>query len=120
MGELLSLEAIVERIRAEERLTAAQFQALDRARAIEMEEMRRRLDALNGEQARLLLDRERYLPRELYDAGAQELRIWRENVTTQMAAMRGRDTGVGMAWAVAVALITLFIAGTGMFLAFAR
>lgn len=84
----------------------------DKALRLQAEEYERRLSALNNEQARLAADRERFLPREVFDSFLKDTDIWRNTVNRFMAATSGRDSGIGVAWTAGIAAIGL-LGGVG-------
>jgi len=85
----------------------------DKALQLQRIEYERRLDLLNHEQARLAADRERFLPRELYDANNRDQRQWRDSVNTWIAANQGKSTGqqatVAAIYAAAGFIVTLIV-----------
>ncbi len=83
----------------------AHIDATDRALAIAGREVERRLESLNGEQARLLADRERFLSRETYEQAQKDFATWRDTVNTALATGTGRGQGVGQFWGVLVIVI---------------
>ena len=64
----------------------------DNALALQAKEYERRLGDLNHEQARLLADRERFLPRETYEAHRKDLDDWRGVVNKTFAGWAARMT----------------------------
>ena len=84
----------------------------DNALALQAKEYERRLGDLNHEQARLLADRERFLPRETYEAHRKDLDDWRTTVNKNFATSTGRVTTLVtvavVLSAISAALITAF------------
>ena len=74
-------------------------------------EYERRLDGLNGEQARLASARRDFVSVLAYDTFKETLEPWRDTVNRFMAANAGRDAGIGTSWGVLVAAGGLLIAG---------
>jgi hypothetical protein len=62
---------------------------------------------LNGEQARLLADRERFISRESYDISQKDFAVWRDQVNAALSLGTGRDRGVALSWAVLVGAIAV-------------
>lgn len=82
-----------------------QFAARDKALSLQAIEIHRRLDALNGEQTRIALDRERFLTREIYDEYHRDIEKWRETINSYTAVSSGRDRGISLVWVVLLALV---------------
>ena len=116
-SDRVSLRAYVDhRIDALDRLLRQQLIDMEQARTIQAREYERRLDALNGEQARLAADRERFVSRELYEQAFHEWRLWRDAVNAQLAGYQGRERGLSALWvagigaaSVALALLALLL-----------
>jgi len=75
------------------------------------------LAALNGEQARLLADRERFLSREVFDQEQKTFSAWRDTVNSNLSLGTGRATGISATWGVLVAGIATVAAVVGIVLA---
>lgn len=85
-----------------------------RALRLQTKELARRLEDLNGEQARLAADRERYLPRESFDLFLKEWTAYKDTVgsqlgtiTRQAAASLGREGGSTTTWQSVATIISL-------------
>jgi len=63
---------------------------LDRAREVEAAEYARRLEKLNHSYERAEIVLQTYLPRDMFEQSQREFRTWRETITTDLAATRGR------------------------------
>lgn len=96
----------------ESRLTA-RLDEMDKALTLAKTDTARRLGELNHEQARLLADRERYMPLSTFAEYRSELDKWRHTVSSYMASNTGRDSGFSLAW-----LIGSFLVGTAISVAF--
>ena len=94
-------EVAQERERALQIKQEADKTALDLARQIND----LHLSALNGEQARLLADRERFLSRDSYDVAQKDFGVWRDTVNSSLSQLTGRDRGIGTSWSVMLAVI---------------
>lgn len=66
MTDIALREFLEKQICALDKRIDQRFIALDKALALQAGKDKEHFDALNHEQARLLADRERYLPREIY------------------------------------------------------
>jgi len=96
-ARLLHLKAEVE----------AKFTAEDKARSLDRADTQKHLEQLNGEQARLLADRERMISREKYEADQHGLAEWKDSVNGILSLGRGREKGISLAWVVIVGLAGL-------------
>jgi hypothetical protein len=96
------------------------FDLADKALAIQTEEFKRRLGDLNGEQARLAKDRERFLPREIHEASVKETAVWRERVEGFMSGIRGQARGVDRTWSAIIAVFSAIGAALGTWLTFKK
>lgn len=85
------------------------LEATEKALTIQTDETHRRLDMLNGEQARLGADRERYLQKEVYETWRGGVDRWRDEVNRTLAGYTGRDRGVSLVWAAMLAVVGLSI-----------
>jgi len=103
-------------LRFEERFTAQALALQLQAGANDI-----RVAALNVEQARLSADRERFLPRELWDTKLGEIEKWREGVNAQTVAISSRRGGVNSVWAIgAIAISALTAIMSVIFVLFRR
>lgn len=75
------------------------------------------LAALNGEQARLAADRERFLSRETYDAQQKDFGVWRDTVNGSLSINAGKGSGVATSWGVVVAVVGILFGAAGIILA---
>lgn len=105
MSEIELKVFLESKIDALEKIIITRIDAGDKALAIQTREFERRLLDLNGEQARLAADRERYLPRELFDQSAKDMNNWRSLVEGFMATIRGQSKGLSLSWSIFSALI---------------
>jgi tetrahydromethanopterin S-methyltransferase subunit G len=103
--------------------------AAEKALQLQAREYDRRLDALNHEQTRLAVDRERYLPREIYESHLKEIdtKIWtfkkdlddfKSTVNNYISATIGRDRGIGLSWGVLLGAGTFLIVATALVMKF--
>jgi hypothetical protein len=72
MSEVTLRELIEQKICSLDKRIDDRFIALDKALKLQAEKDQRHFEDLNHEQARLLADRERYLPRETYAADRKD------------------------------------------------
>lgn len=96
-GKLISLREYID----------IQFEERDKALTLQAIEVHRRLEMLNGEQARLASDRERFLTKEVYDEFRREFDKWREQINNSIAVNSGRERGISLVWVVLLAIIGL-------------
>lgn len=80
--------------------TEAKFVASEKALALASIETAQHLRDLNGEQGRILADRDRSVSRDTYDAQQKEFGAWRDQVNKYMSVGQGRDKGIGLSWSV--------------------
>ncbi len=109
-------EVAVEREKALKIKEEADQRALELARQIND----LHLEALNGEQARLAADRERFVNREAYDQQQKDFASWRDAVNASLALGAGTRQGLGQFWAVLVAILGVALAIGGFILALLR
>ena len=128
LRELLEVKAALQKL---ELLVIERFAAAKQALELQAKEYDRRLDHLNGEQGRMAVDRERFLPRESFEIFKNELDKRREierkeldlrttHMDKFMAASSGRDAGIGISWGVIVALIATIGAAVGVLVVVAK
>src|SRR5467141_963321 len=98
MSEIELKVFLESKIDALEKVIMARMDAGALALSIQTREFERRLGELNGEQARLAKDRERYLPREMFDQSAKDMNNWRTLVEGFMATIRGQSKGLSLSW----------------------
>lgn len=81
---------IDERLCALDRRIDERLKATDAAMHLQAEKNEKHFDALNNEQARLLSDRERYLPRETYAVDRKDqVALWIAIVAIAVSALNG-------------------------------
>lgn len=70
------------------------------------------LAALNGEQSRLLADRERFISRESYDIAQKDFASWRDSVNASLSMGAGRGAGMAQfyGWIVAGVVLVVTVA----------
>lgn len=83
------------------------LKAMDMALQIQAKEYERRLEHLNGEQARIKEERAEQLPRENFELYRKEQEVWRETVNQFTSEERGKEKGLSVGWAVLLAVLTL-------------
>ena len=117
IGEIKRL-VIVADVKAEERWTA-----YHRALTLQALEIERRLEHLNGEAARitkertLLTDQIRREMETGFLAAGRDTTNVRETLLAFMSEQRGINKGLSLSWTIFVAVITLLIAGFGLWVA---
>lgn len=94
--------------------TDAQFRASDKALELATAEINKHLDGLNGEQARLAADRERFISRDAYDVAQKEFSIWRDQINAALSIGAGRDRGIGLSWGVITGAIGILVSVVSM------
>ena len=114
-GREITLRQYFETLLAAEKATReAWSKAHDEALKLHSANLEIHLSALNGEQARLGADRERFLPRETYDVFHSELQKWQDQVTKDLTLITGRDRGIGLSWSVGIAVLGVLIGIGGL------
>lgn len=83
--------------------------SMTRALELQAKEYERRLTDLNHEQARLQLDRERYLQNAVFNEYRGETDKWKVTVNDFVARNAGRDHGVSIVWAGLIAALGVLI-----------
>ena len=111
---VLQAQAVEAKLGTEVAVIQARFAAMDKALVLQAEAVAIHLGKLNGEQGRLAADRERFLPRESHDLFRDDFRKWQDTVNAQLAVNAGRDRGVGIAWSVGLAGLTLLLGVVGV------
>lgn len=96
-----------QRFAAQERALSNALAASDKALAVAAREYERRLEALNGEQARLAADRERFVSQDAYDT-------WRDGVNAALSVGAGKERGIAAVWAVGVVVAALILTVVGL------
>lgn len=117
---LSAQQSFGDKLIALEAATKAQFAAGEKALDLATEGIQTHLTSLNGEQARLAADRERFISRESYDVAQKEFGIWRDQVNAALSIGAGRDRGIGLSWGVIVGLIGAIVAVISIVLALRR
>lgn len=103
--------------------TEERFKANLQALNLQAREYERRLDHLNGEQARVKEERSllgEQLRREMelgFTASHNEMMGTREILLSFIAEQRGINKGIGLMWTVVIAVMTLSLAGFGVWFA---
>lgn len=97
----LSMERLIDvrllHLKAE---TEARFTSSDKALSLASLETSQHLRDLNGEQGRILADRDRSVSRDTYEAHQKDFTMWRDQVNKYMSLGQGRDKGIGLSWSV--------------------
>lgn len=103
-------EYIDFRVTALQEFIEERLRGMDKALTLQEEKNEHHFTALNGEQSRLAADRERYLPRELFDREMQNLKAWREDTAKQLAARTGEAHGSSDLWSRMFSVAALLVA----------
>ena len=99
----------------EERISAAN-KALEK-QAVEYE---RRLDKLNNAHERAQIDRHEFLTKATYETALKEWNLWRDNVSTRLDIMLGRDATKAATVAIALSVIGTLLGLLSIFLRLSR
>ncbi len=99
---------LMTKIGALEKITEERFASHAMALKIQAAEYERRLDALNGEAARL---------REVYESNHREIYKKVEGLITREGKAEGRSEGKTAAWLILVVIINFFISAIGIIMA---
>ncbi len=117
-------ELVTMQIEALRELTEARFMSSSEALKIQAAEYERRLDALNGEAARLREIQSEYLPREVYDSEHKEINKKIEllalDTTRSEGTHTGKSEGISAAWAIIVTVIVLAVSVVSMIISLMR
>jgi hypothetical protein len=100
-------EAVVVGLAAQKEGTASALAASEKALLLKSGETERRLEALNGEAARLAIVLAKSVPREVWEESQRSLNEWRAGVDKQLNTNSGRDRGFGIIWAVLIGTVGL-------------
>lgn len=109
-----------ERFRALIQIINERQQAEQEALKLAREINNLHLAALNGEQARLLADRERFVNREAYEQQQKDFTSWRDTVNAALQLGAGKERGIGAFWGVMVASIGAAVGVGALLLAVLR
>lgn len=74
------------------------------------------LAALNGEQSRLLADRERFVSRDVFEEQQKTLTEWRDTVNSSLNIGTGQQRGVATFWGVLIVLVGMAISVVSLIL----
>ena len=74
-----------------------------------------RIGTLSSGQAALVSDRDRYMLREVSEGQWTDLNRWRDQITQVVSSISGRDKGISVAWAAAVAVVGILFTAAMFF-----
>jgi len=110
------LGMLTVKLDALDRLINERFKLSDEALRLQAVEYGRRLEILNHEQARLQLDRERYLPREVYEAQLKAIDTRIATMHDQLISYTARERGIIITVNAIIVLISLGVGTVGILL----
>ncbi len=113
-------ELLMLKTNSMEQLTEEKFAGAADALRIQAKEYERRLDALNGEAARLREIQSTYLPKEIYEAKQKEQDGKIDNLIFVNQKSEGKSEGISMTVAAIFGVTVLLISIAGLIISLVR